>query len=100
MDTVTLKLLTIIAEALLEDTLVREIKQLGARGYTVSSVRGEGTRGVRASEWEGYNVKIETLVSDETANRILEHLVANYFTLYAVVAYVENVTVVRSEKYV
>ena len=53
METVPVKLLTIIAEALLEVRLVNEIKGLGARGYSVSEVRGEGSRGIRASEWEG-----------------------------------------------
>ena len=34
MKTVTLKKVTIVAEALLEDRLLREIRALGARGYT------------------------------------------------------------------
>ena len=99
MKTVTLKLVTIITEALLEDQLVREIRQLGARGYTTTEARGEGSHGVRASEWEGKNLKIETVVSAAVADRILAHLAERYFALYAVVAYVETVEVVRGEKY-
>lgn len=99
MNTVPLKEVTIIAEGLLEERLVRELRQLGARGYTVGEVRGEGSRGVRASEWEGHNVRIETLVSAEVADRILAHVAKHYFEHYAVVAYLSDVEVVRGEKY-
>jgi nitrogen regulatory protein PII len=100
MKTVTLKRVTIVAEHVLEERLVRELKALGARGYTLVEVRGEGSRGVRASEWEGKNVKIETLVSPGTAERILERLAERYFADFAVVAYVDSVEVVRGDKYV
>ena len=100
MRTTALKLVTIVAEAVLEDRLAREIKGLGARGYTITEARGSGSRGIRASEWEGKNVRIETLVSPEVADRLLEHLAAHYFEHFAVVAFVENVEVVRGEKYV
>jgi nitrogen regulatory protein P-II 2 len=97
--TVPLKLVTIVAEAVLEERLVRDIRRLGARGYTASEARGEGSRGLRPIEWEGKNVKIETLVGPETAERILACLADHYFPHYAVVAYVENVEVVRGDKY-
>jgi nitrogen regulatory protein P-II 2 len=99
MKTVPLKLLTVIAEAVLEDHLIRELRGLGARGYSRSEVSGEGTRGVHASDWEGRNVKIEMLVGPEVADRILEHVAGSYFEHYAVVAYVQDVQVVRREKY-
>ncbi len=99
MKTVPLKEVTIVAEALLEERLLREIRELGAHGYTVGQVRGEGSRGVRASEWEGKNVRIETLVSAEVADRILAHIAEEYFEHYAVVAYLSDVQVVRGEKY-
>lgn len=99
MKTVPLKLVTVIAEAVLEDHLVRELRELGARGYSRSEVSGEGTRGVHASDWEGRNVKIELLTGPEVAERIVEHVAGTYFEHYAVVAYVQDVQVVRGEKY-
>jgi nitrogen regulatory protein P-II 2 len=100
MKTVPLKLVTIIAEAVLEDRLVRELHALGVRGHTVSAARGQGSRGVRASDWEGGNVRIEVLVNEAVSDKVLELLAENYFPNYAVVAWVENVQVVRGEKYV
>jgi nitrogen regulatory protein PII len=99
MNTVQRKRITIIAEAYLEDRLIREVKQFGAKGYTLSTVKGEGSRGVRASEWEGGNIKLETIVSEEVADRILTQMAEVYFPHFAVIAYVENVEVVRGNKY-
>ncbi len=100
MQTVPLKRLTVIAEATLEAPLLRDLKALGAKGYTLTEVRGEGSRGMRTEVLAGANVKIECLVSGEVASRMLERLAEAYFPRYAVVAYVETVEVVRGEKYV
>jgi hypothetical protein len=100
MRTVRLKLVTIIAEALLQDRLLDDIKRLGARGYSVGDVSGEGSRGVRASDWEGRNVRIESVVSAPVADAILEHLSARYFPSFAVIAWVADVDVARGDKYV
>lgn len=95
-----LKLVTIVAESLLEKKLVEEVKRLGAKGYTIVAARGEGSRGMRSVDWEGQNIRLETIVSEEVALRILQRLQEEYFPHYAVIAYVENVWVVRGEKYV
>ena len=100
MTAVALKLVTVIAEAVLEARLIDDVRKLGATGYSLGEVRGEGSRGVRASEWEGKNLKLETIVSTEVADRILRHLADAYFPFYAVVAYVVDVQVVRGDKYV
>lgn len=99
MALVSLKLVTIIAEGFLEEKLVRDVKKLGAKGYTITAARGEGSRGVRASEWEGSNIRLETIVSPTVAEKILSRLAEVYFENYAVIAFVENVEVVRGEKY-
>lgn len=100
MLTVTLKLVTIIAERVLQEHLLRALRELGARGYTLTEVSGEGSRGVRASEWEGHNIKIEAIVSPEVADRIIEHIAAHYFQHYAVIVYAQPVEVVRGDKYI
>lgn len=100
MQMTRVKLLTIIAEAVLEDRLTREIRELGARGFTRSEVRGEGSRGRRVGDVEGANVRLECLVSSETAERITAALAERYFENYAIVVFVEDVSVVRGDKYV
>lgn len=100
MKTIRLRKVSVIAEAVLEERLLRELHQLGARGHTILEARGEGSRGVRAAEWEGKNVQIDVLVSPEVADRIIEHVAQHYFQHYAVVVYLMEVDVVRGEKYV
>ncbi len=99
MRTTPLKLVTVVAEALLEDRLVQDLRRCGARGYTVTGAHGEGSRGVRASDWEGGNVRVEVLVGPEVADRILELLAEAYFPRFAVVAFLQDVQVVRGDKY-
>lgn len=98
MKTVSLRLVTIIAEAVLEERLVQAILRLGAKGYTLTEVRGSGSRGVREGEPEA-NVKIEAVVSPEVADRILDHLAERCFAHRAVIAFVETIEVVRGDKY-
>lgn len=100
MEMTRVKLVTIIVESVLEDRLVREIRKLGATGFTRSDVRGEGSRGRRVGDVEGANVRLECLVSAETADRITEAIAARYFENYAIVVFVEDVSVVRGDKYI
>ncbi len=74
-----MRLLTIISEAVLEDTLIREIMRLGAKGYTVTDARGSGAHGLRSGAWrkEG-NIRIEVVGDAELCRRIVERLHAEY----------------------
>jgi nitrogen regulatory protein P-II 2 len=100
MASVLLKLVTIIIEDELESKITAELTKLGAKGYTAGKVRGQGTHTLRTSEWEGENVRIEVLVSPETAEKIMTHLSEKYFSKYAVVAFVSTIEVLRGEKFV
>lgn len=100
MKTTQLKLITIIAEDGLEARLLRDLKALGSKGYTIANVRGVGLHTDRTNEFEGENIRIETLVSKDVADKILEKLSADYFDRYSIIAYVETVEVVRGERFV
>tara|TARA_R110002124_G_scaffold80533_9_gene213143 strand:+ start:9941 stop:10243 length:303 start_codon:yes stop_codon:yes gene_type:complete len=95
-----LYLVTIITERILRDDILKEIKKIGAKGYTLTDATGEGSRGIRASDWEGKNVKIESVVSKEVANAIIEYIADSYFEHYAVITYAHPVKVVRGDKYI
>ena len=100
MNIYTLTLLTIVAEALLKDRLIHEVRQAGAKGFTVTEVSGEGSRQRRVSELLGDNIKIEVIAKRETADKILTVLQKDFFPRYAVVAFMSDVQVVREEKYI
>ena len=100
MQTVTLKLVTIVTERILEDRLLRKVEELGAKGYTLTQASGKGSRGVRASEWEGPDTRIEMLVSQAVAEKIVAFIADKFFEHYAVIVYVQDAEVVRGDKYV
>ena len=100
MKTIPLCMLTIIAESLLRERLVNEIRRAGARGYTITDAEGEGLRQRRVSEILGSNIRIETIVSPEVADHLLEVISTEYFERFAVIAYLSTVSVIRGEKYV
>ncbi|MFZ6000408.1 MAG: P-II family nitrogen regulator [Bacteroidota bacterium] len=89
------QLLTIVAEESLAAQLEHEIFELGARGYTVSSAQGKHDDHLRDNPWEGENVRIETITTDEVRHRILRHLEAKYFEKYALIVFYHPVHVVR-----
>jgi nitrogen regulatory protein P-II 2 len=94
-----LSLLTIIVEEVLASIIEKEIVELGAKGYTTSSVSGKGLSGIRDNQWEGENVKIETIVSDENCTAILDHLKGKYFDRYAIIAFHHPVHVIRTSHF-
>ncbi|WP_129671843.1 DUF3240 family protein [Candidatus Chloroploca sp. Khr17] len=99
MNTVTIKLVTIVAEGLLRNRIIDDLLKLGAKGYTISEVHGHGSTGISEQFKDGPQVRIETLVADDVAARILQHLQERYFNTYSVIAYVLDATIVRAEKY-
>ena len=98
MATVPMTLLTIVAEEVLEQRLVRALHDAGIAGYTVTPARGEGARGLRHGA-NGANIRLETITTTEAAEGLLDHLRAHYFANYAIVAWLSDVRVAREEKY-
>ncbi|HYA63643.1 MAG TPA: hypothetical protein VED66_10585 [Candidatus Sulfotelmatobacter sp.] len=94
-----MKRVTIIGDETVKYRLVEEIHDLGARGYTHYVVHGEGEHGVRPRHGEPANVKLEVITTPEAAQRILEHLAQHYFDNYAMIAFLDDVEVLRGEKF-
>lgn len=99
MTTAARQLMTVIAESVLEQRLIDDVKRLGAKGYSVTHVRGEGATGRAALDFAGPSVRLESVVTDEVAERILELLRREYFPHYAVVAWITPVRVARPERF-
>jgi nitrogen regulatory protein P-II 2 len=99
MPKVERQLVTIIIEAAVEARLIDDVKRLGAKGYSVGHVRGEGRSASQLQDLNGPSMRLETIVTDEIAEAILAHLEAAYFGRYAVVVWVSPVTVLRPERF-
>ncbi|MCA8985854.1 MAG: transcriptional regulator [Planctomycetaceae bacterium] len=100
MKTVPLCMLTIIAESILKERLIHDLRQAGAKGFTITDAEGEGARQRRVGEILGENIRLETIVSPEVADRLLQIISAEYFDRYAIIAYLSTVSVIRGEKYI
>ena len=99
MNTVNRQLVTIIAEAVVEQKLIQDVKLCGSKGYSVGHVRGEGQTGGRALDITGSSIRIETVVTDAVAESILAMLTEKYFDTYAVVAWISPVIVARPNRF-
>lgn len=95
MGLVMRQLVTIVAESVVEQKLIDDIKKAGAKGYSLGHVKGEGITGNRSLELTGQSIRIETVVTDRVAEAIMEMLSRDYFEKYAVVAWVCPAHVMR-----
>ena len=93
-------LLTVVTEAALEATLVRDLDRLNAHGYTITDARGKGSRGVRDAGWEASsNIRIEVICDADTADAIAVHLQEHYYDDYAMIVVMSDVRVLRPQKF-
>jgi len=94
------KLVTVITEANLERDLIRELDALGVAGYTVTDARGRGDKGLRASHWgHSSNIRVEIVCDTPLAELVLTKLREKYYEHYAIVMWVQDVEVLRPDKF-
>lgn len=96
----------IITEASILDDVIKMAMELGALGYTVTGVTGKGTwggvrRGIGALNLDDLlkNVRIDIITNEEIANTIAITIVERFFKHYAGIVYVEDVKIIRTEKF-
>ena len=93
-------LLTVITEAAIEESLLTDLEKLGVRGYTVTDARGRGGRGVRDATWgEVSNIRLEVICTRVLAELVLNHIQNHYYANYAMVAFLQNIEILRPEKF-
>ena len=93
-------LLTVITEAVIEESLLRDLEKLGVRGYTVLDARGRGSRGVRDGAFDmAANIRIEVICSRPVAESAVKHMQAHYYANYAMMTFLQDVEILRPEKF-
>lgn len=93
-------LLTVVCESSIEAHVVADARRLGAHGYTAGEARGGGQHGERDGGWPmSGNVRIDILCEAAVADTIAAHLQKTYFAAYAMVCYLSEVSVLRSDKF-
>ncbi len=98
-DTAKVTLVTVIAGYELEERLVKDMRSLGVKGYTIGRVDGRGEHGTRmAGLVDAPNTRLEMLVSAAHAKRILDRL-AKHYVDQPILAYLHEVEAFPAEHF-
>jgi nitrogen regulatory protein PII len=95
-----IKLLTIICEIMAQNLVKDILKKNKITGYTSYEVGGMGDSGLRGQGLpEEKNVKIEVIMTEQSAEKAIEELARTMFSDYAIIFYLSDVQVARMEKF-
>ena len=95
------KLLTVTCEILAQKNVIDILTKHNITGYTTYEVKGNGARGLRGQGLKNEkNVKVEVIMQEETLQDVVEEITRTLFTNFAVVLYVSDIGVLRTEKFV
>ena len=95
-----LKVLTIITESILENSLAEVIDKCGAQGYTVTDARGKGSKGSRGADWSNNsNIRMEIICTEEVCDELTKHLKDKYYNDFAMITFSHDVDVIRNGKF-
>lgn len=94
-----IRLVTIISEPVVGKELVALAKALGASGFTLSDVRGEGSGDKSSGELPDEKIKIEIVADANLADKLMSEVSLHYFKNYAIIVYSSEIRVMRPEKF-
>ena len=94
------KLLTITCEILAQKNIIEILNKHEITGYTTYEVDGNGARGIRGQGLKNEkNVKVEIIIREEKLQSVVEEISRTLFANFAIVLYVSDIEVVRTEKF-
>ena len=94
-----MKRITIIGDDNVGYLFIFEVLALVDTVYTKLVFCVKWSRGIRPRHAEPPNANIQVIAAPEIAHRILEHIATKYFDKYAMIAFLDDVEVVRGEKF-
>ena len=93
-------MLVINAEGVLEKPLVRDLRERGAQGWTVTEVHGANLEGVREGVWEAdRTIEMKVICDASVADTIAERVLSDYAPHYSVAVWFSDVQVIRPERF-
>lgn len=93
-----IKLLIITCETLAQRNVFDILAKHQVSGYTFYEVEGNGSN-LHGKGITEKNVKIEILLSKDKLESIVEEIMRTMFSDFAIILYVEDAKVIRSEKF-
>lgn len=99
MKLICFKLVTIICEPVLSSRIIKLSHELGATGFTMTEVKGEGNGDKSSGEIPDSKLKIEIVVAPDVAVHLMNSLSETYFENYSIITYLTEISVLRPEKF-
>lgn len=99
MNFVNFKLVTFICEPVLSSRILELSQELGATGFTMTEVNGQGNGEKNGGEIPDSKLKIEIVLEPGIAARLMKSVAETYFNNYSVITYAADISVLRSEKF-
>lgn len=95
-----MKLFTAICEIYATTKVIKIFEKYHVRGYTMTEVSGNGEAGLRGVGLpEEKNMKIETIVRNETAEKIIEEITLTLIPDHIIIIYLTDTQILRTEKF-
>jgi nitrogen regulatory protein PII len=102
----TAEKVVIITEKIISKGVCEIIEDCGATGYTIVAAGGKGSRNIRSTSERAsvvdafVNIKIEIIVNDfDMAENIMNRVRNKYFQNYSGITYLEDIKILRPEKF-
>ena len=100
MNSHPMKLVTIVCEAYAREAVTKLLRDVGAHGYTLFAVEGDGSQGKRPGDIPEFaNIQLEVVVPPTVADTLLTRLEKEFFPRYAMIAFECEVRVLRKDKF-
>ncbi|MBC7742000.1 MAG: transcriptional regulator [Bdellovibrionaceae bacterium] len=99
MKLINFKLVTIICEPVLSSRILALSHELGATGFTMTEVRGQGNGEKSSGEIPDSKIKIEIVMAPDVAVHLMNLMSETYFENYSIITYLAEISVLRSEKF-
>jgi len=93
------QLVTVVCEPVLASKIVELTKSMGASGFTMIEVKGEGSGEKSSGEIPEEKIKIEIVTNNHLAAKIKDAISETYFSDYSIIVYSTEISVIRSEKF-
>lgn len=99
MKLINFKLVIIICEPVLTSSILNISQGLGATGFTITEVRGQGNGEKSSGEIPDIKSKIEIIADPILASKIIEALAERFFENYSLITYLSDISILRPKKF-
>lgn len=99
MKLINFKLVTVVCEPVLSSSVLKISQDLGATGFTMTEVRGQGNGEKSSGEVPDVKSKIEIIADPDLALKITKSLAERFFENYSLITYLLDISILRPEKF-